>query len=81
LRKTKEKFYTQYTLLVRPAVFVLIKGKLKKARWLSIMWFNTSQIFNKVNTWRYILVSASLHSGEVVEMERNFWLLGINFEK
>jgi hypothetical protein len=77
----KEKFYTQYNLLVHHAVFVLIKEKLKKARWLSIVWFNTSQIFNKVNAWRYVFVSASLHSGEVVEMERNFWLLGINFEK
>ena len=30
---------------------------------------------------RYVFASASLHSGKVIAMERNFGLLGINFEK
>lgn len=52
----KEKLYAQYTLSVHPAVYVMIKEKLKKARWLSIMCFNTPKVFSNVNAWPYIFV-------------------------
>jgi len=32
----------------------MVKEKLKKARWLIVMWFNASYIFNKVNARRYV---------------------------